>query len=251
MDRNKAWENNTTLLLTDVKTSSESAKSNYDAAHLLDLKGDSVADVNLKREYYGQAIGYALKSYEVYPDLTDNLMMLGNLYYKYKGNYDSVVYYYKKVLLTRPFDDRVYNNLHFFFQYDTNAQYQINVWKDIYHYKPQNFYVNNDLGFLYGKYMHDFDSAIYYMEKAVAANTTGNTIPLNLAHAYNDLGVFWFFKGEYEKSKDNYLKAVEIAPAYPDFLNNLGSAYNRLGDKQKAEECFAKAKPLMQGQTQQ
>lgn len=50
----------------------------------------------------------------------------------------------------------------------------------------------------------------------------------------------YFQKGEYEKSKNHAIRSIEIYP-YVTNYTNLGAAYAKLGESQKAKEAFLKA----------
>ena len=48
------------------------------------------------------SIKYGLKAYKIHPVYADNLLTLGNVYYLYKKNFDSIMYYYKMQLIDFP-----------------------------------------------------------------------------------------------------------------------------------------------------
>ncbi len=59
--------------------------------------------------------------------------------------------------------------------------------------------------------------------------------------AHNNLGYAYSRRGEIEKAIEHYSKAVELNPTQAVILNNLGALYARHGDLAKAVECFNRA----------
>ena len=61
---------------------------------------------------------------------------------------------------------------------------------------------------------------------------------------HNSLGGEYFYRGEYEKAKQEFKKAIEIKPTHADAYNNLGTTYLSLGQPEKAKKFFKKALTL-------
>jgi len=57
----------------------------------------------------------------------------------------------------------------------------------------------------------------------------------------NILGSLYLEKRNFQEAKKYFLKAIEIAPTYKAFWNNLSIAYYALGEKRKALDCFKEA----------
>ena len=221
IDRNKAWKDSLTLYLTDVKTSYNSAKSNYDAANTLAQTADTLKDISLKNHYYDLSIKYALKAYKIHPVYADNLLTLGNVYYLYKKNFDSVMYYYKKQLQGFPDDNRPCNNIsHFFYNYD-DADFKIKAYKELLNLRPDNFDLNNNLGYLFGKYKNNLDSGIYFLSRAELIYNKNLDNNPNICDTYNNLGTWLYLKHDLLKAKDYYIKAINIKPDNTLFQNNM------------------------------
>ena len=68
-----------------------------------------------------------------------------------------------------------------------------------------------------------------------------------IAQVYSDVGAVHFRKGDYQQSKENYLKCLKIRKARKDtkgiakVQNNLGSIYERTFDYKKSMESFLEA----------
>ena len=76
-----------------------------------------------------------------------------------------------------------------------------------------------------------------------------NILDLNCqnAHLWNNSGVIFFSKGEYETACESFERAVMIDPNYYDALYNLRDTYEQLGNKNGVKECAEKLKTLSQG----
>lgn len=90
------------------------------------------------------------------------------------------------------------------------------------------------------------DSAIYYGEKAeiAAINLSDSTL---LSQVYSDIGAVYFRKGDFEKSKQNYLKSYHIRKARNDekglakINNNLANIYEKNQQYELAMSTFLEA----------
>lgn len=90
------------------------------------------------------------------------------------------------------------------------------------------------------------DSAIYYGEKAetAAINLSDSTL---LSQVYSDIGAVYFRKGDFEKSKQSYLKSHSIRKARNDekglakINNNLANIYEKTQQYQLAMSAYLSA----------
>jgi signal transduction histidine kinase len=90
------------------------------------------------------------------------------------------------------------------------------------------------------------DSALQYGNKAVVASTKLGDSTL-IAQVYSDVGAVYFRKGDFQNSKENYLKAYKIRKARNDFRglakinNNLANIYEKNGQYKLAMTSFLDA----------
>ena len=61
------------------------------------------------------------------------------------------------------------------------------------------------------------------------------------ARAYNNRGLAWYEKGEYDKALENYNKAIELNPNYAKAYNNCGLVWDEKEEYDKAIENYNKA----------
>ena len=102
------------------------------------------------------------------------------------------------------------------------------------------------LGYLYGEYKKNYDKGIEHQERAIDIYNKIMMKGIDISYSYNLLATCWYMKKDYQKAKEYFLKAVELKPDYPLFISNLGLAYQQIGDKKNAEDCFLRAKALKQ-----
>ena len=81
-----------------------------------------------------------------------------------------------------------------------------------------------------------WDKAISSTQKALASLTYSTP-----QYAYNNQGLAYYNKGQYQKAVDTFLEALKIFPSYTVCLTNLGLAYEALRDYKKAIESYTMA----------
>jgi tetratricopeptide (TPR) repeat protein len=239
IDRNRDWKDDFTLFTHDVKISSESAKSNCTAGGKLLEKAKTIEDEQKKKEYLERSIGYLRKSLRIHPTYKDPMLLLGNAHIAYNRNYDSAIYYYKKLLKRNPQYDLAYNNIHKIFTGYDSVDYKINVYEDLMKINPKRFEVNYQLGNLYGKEKKNLKKALYYLKRAAKLNPASKK-------TWKDLGVAYGMSGNIDQSIQALQKAIQIDPKDPQLYINLSISYKIKGNAQKAREYLIKGKQLKQ-----
>ena len=90
------------------------------------------------------------------------------------------------------------------------------------------------------------DSSMLYGEKALLYSKKINDSTI-IAQVYSDIGMIYFKKSDYQKSKENYLTAYSIRKARNDFKGmakinaNLGNVYQSQGKLKLAMSVYLKA----------
>jgi signal transduction histidine kinase len=90
------------------------------------------------------------------------------------------------------------------------------------------------------------DSSLYYGVKAIQESKKVGDSTL-IAQVYSDVGAVYFRKGDFEKSKENYLKAYKIRKIKNDYRgqakinNNLANIYEKTGEYKLAMTSFLDA----------
>jgi Tfp pilus assembly protein PilF len=101
--------------------------------------------------------------------------------------------------------------------------------------KPRFPEAQNNLGTLY-LLLRDWDRAIECFQKAV------NDILYKTPHiGYNNLGLAYYNKGEYQKAIERYLHAIKLFPSYSRCYRNMGLAYEAVNNWDSAIDAYEKA----------
>ena len=235
--RNMDWKNDFTLFTTDVKVSVNGAKSNCSAGGKLIEEATKPGNEAKRTEYLKQAIKYLNHSLEIYPNYGDALLLLGNAWFEYDKNYDSVMVAYKSLLRLNPNHNQVFTNLEIIFKNLDSTDYKIKVYQDLFTINPNRFEVNYTLGNLYGRFKNDLPRSLWYLNRAVVQN------PKN-AFAMKDLGVAYGISMKYDSSIYFFKKAVELEPKDAQIYLNIGITLMNTNNKEEAQKYFQKAKEL-------
>lgn len=109
------------------------------------------------------------------------------------------------------------------------------LWKNVLHHFPKTSmaYVHLGEAELSNK---NLNGAIGLFEKALSINPKANV--------YNNLAMAYGQRGDLEKAKELFSKAVEMDPYEETVHSNFGVLYSQVGDLQKAKEQFQKALEL-------
>ena len=150
-----------------------------------------------------------------------------------KGNIQTALDIYNKILEVNP--DHVYtlNNLAIIHKENGETQKAINCYERAIEIDPNYADAHNNLGVIF-KQLGQNQKAKSNLEKAIKINS-------NYKEAHNNLGAVLTQLGETQKAINCYEKAIEIDPNFVDSHNNLGAVFQELGESQKAKECFEKA----------
>jgi Flp pilus assembly protein TadD len=237
ISRNKAWKDDFTLFTSDVKISSNSAKSNCTAGGALLEKAQEINNNAARNNYLIQALKYLNKAVEIHPDYVDALRLLGNAYYELNKDINMSFYFYKQVLLRNPYDEVTYNNIHTILNKYDSIDHKISIYEEILKINARRFDINYKLGNLYGKYKNNIPEALKYLKTAAFINPDNKEL-------CKDLGVAFGMSGEFDKSAKWLEKAIILDPDDYTIYINLVITYQRMGNNKKANEYFLKAGKL-------
>ncbi len=174
-------------------------------AYLWQLKMDS------SFIYLEEALDYALKTKN--PDRESCVYCSLGSYYEYKSQYDLALEYYMKAL---PLTEKAGN-------------------------KKRQVAALANIGGVHRVLMNN-DRAIYYLEQAKTIVDEINYPPGEIKICY-DLGGVYFYKDDYEKAQEYFLRALELSRTYNNTYYEIGSIEGLafcymygLMDYEKAEE---------------
>lgn len=115
----------------------------------------------------------------------------------------------------------------------------LNDFLMIVRHDPSNVNALEMIGRIYGQNKNDLDNAIIYFQKAVLINPKSSDGLRGLATAHG-------IKGEYAKSLEYSLKAIELFPNDPALYMNAAASYQYMGNTAKAEEYKKRSDQLKQ-----
>jgi tetratricopeptide (TPR) repeat protein len=235
--RSSIWKDNETLFLTDVKTSSGSAKSNVAAGGTLLEKAANTKDADTKQELLQQAENYLQKAIHIHPAYNDALLLLGNLQFEAERPADSTLKYYARILQTAPDHKQVYQNLPAVMAKLPTPHEQIAWNQRLLKHNPQRFELNYQLGLLYGKVLGQLNESTAYFQQAFEANP-------NHVGMLKDYSVVLGMLGRFEESNQLLERASGLRPNDAQIYINMGINYRQLGETKKANASFQKANQL-------
>ncbi|MCK9499820.1 MAG: glycosyltransferase family 39 protein [Bacteroidales bacterium] len=258
IDRNKAWKNDLSLFTTDVKTSTNSAKSNCSAGGKLIEEAQKPINKENKEVHdkmINQAIIYLERALEIYPEYIDALNLLGNAYYELNYNVYKALSNYAEILKLKPYHSIAYGNSQIVLQNTIgllNSQSTVSTPDDIIagceeilKIHPEFGEANHVMGTMYGKHKNMLDSSLFYLEKANQCNFYKD------ASFYRDLGVAYGMSAQFKPALDNFLKSLELDSNDFQTYFNVGITYQQLGDFANANLYFQKAQEIQNSQNKQ
>ncbi|PLW94156.1 MAG: hypothetical protein C0592_03970 [Marinilabiliales bacterium] len=258
ISRSFAWKNNHSLFLTDVRTSSNSAKVNVSAAEILLQEADAEQNYIKRMELVNEAIGYLNKAQEIHPTYYGVYDLRGKAWFQLK-DYSKSFQDYKYCMQLKPGKTNMLHNIylvglacvrdtvtttgHEIYDYLISAQpdsakhyFQKALIFDLEN-KPQKTLefldaaIKTDSGFvaawnkkgeIYGRVFHDLESSQKYLLKAYS-------ISPNNVSVLENLGVLYGIAGQFEESKKFLLKAHRQKPDDQQIKFNLAQTYDLLG----------------------
>ena len=266
--RNPDWKNDYTLFQHDVKISKNSAKGNVTAGGSLQEAADAERDPQKQKQMYRQSIQYLERAIEIYPNYVDAMLLLGNGYFKYNQDLENTLKYYFMILEQNPYNPNALRNLRIVFNSVKDSKQKLQAFKraDALFSGHNNnlnrvsaeFELKREIGYVYGKELNNLDSSIAYLGEALDLVLLKNQLLQNhntdlkpadasnirgeLFQTYKDLGVAYGMNGNYSKALEVMLNAEKINPSDKQLMTNIAQTYRQLGDIEKANEYFQKAR---------
>ncbi len=235
--RNSAWKDNETLFSTDIKTSSNSIKSNAGYAEILYHKGEEIKDQGERKKVLEQSIHYFQKSISIHPKYVNAMLLLANAWFEYNRSVDSTLHYYLRIAELKPNMYDVYRNLPVVIGSLKDPNKELDYYFKFLKINPDRADINHEIGLIYGKRKNDLDNAIEYLERASELE------PGNI-DIINDLGLAYGLSNQYTNALNTFLAALQFKPNDKQLHINIGLSYQNLGNEEKAKQYFAKAERL-------
>ena len=241
INRNFAWKNDFTLFTTDVKISTESAKSNCSAGGKLLERAKLEKDRQLKETMFLQSIKYLQKAISIHPTYIDAINLLGNAYYEHNYNISKALDCYLDVLKLNPRHAICYENIKIVVgqtngflsekKTQSTAQEILTSCNNILKQFPEFGEVLYLKAVIYGKYLNNIESSIAVFEETEKLPNFNKTI-----NYYKDIGVAYGISRQYEKALFYFLKVLAEDANDPQTYFNLSATYQNLGDIENANK---------------
>ena len=192
--RNRVWKSNYTLFLTDVETSSNSAKLLAAAAGELMARREEVPAGPLRDNRTRQAAEYLDKAQKIHPNYKLSYLLEGNAYY-YLGEWDAAIGSYAQVVAMEPGSVEGNKNLGIAYR-DAGRHYgekegdvakALPYLNEALKYIPDDYELNHSLGVAYGLNRQP-QYALQYFQKAAETDPDNATAHYNLGLAYQQVG---------------------------------------------------------------
>jgi len=235
--RNQAWKNDLTLFTTDVKTSSQSAKSNCSAGGKFWEEGKVTVDETKKKVLFTKSEKYLSKSIEIHPHYVDAWLLLGNVLFDSKKNIEGAANCYFEVLKHQPGNTNAWQNADIVLQQTDDRELQLKYYAQMYVIDSNNYTMNYRLGVLHGRYFGDLSKGIYYLKRATLINP-------NKAEALKDLGTAYGIMGFENDAYQTCKRALELDKNDAQIYINLGIASSKLGLVDESKMYFKQAEQL-------
>lgn len=235
--RNQAWENDFTLFTTDVKTSSNSAKSNCSAGGQLWEAGKKLKEGTKQSNYYKKSEKYLRKAVHIHKTYTDAWLLLGNVLFDAKKDINGAATCYMNVIKLQLQNPNGWNNIDIVLQQSDDRNMQLNYYQQLHKIDSLKYKTNYRLGVLHGRYLNDLNKGIYYLEKAAS-------IDPKQKEALKDLGTAYGISQRPDKAYEVLNKIISIDSTDVQVYINLGVACQQMGRTKEAETYFAKAQLL-------
>jgi tetratricopeptide (TPR) repeat protein len=241
ISRNTVWKNDYTLFTTDVKVSSNSAKSNCSAGGNYWEKAKETLNKNKQKELYTLSEKHLRKSLEIHPNYVDAWLLLGNVLFDAKTDIFGSANCYQEVLKRQPANNNAWKNIDIVLQNSENRKLQVEFYQKLLSFNQEKYIINYRLGVLYGRHFGDLEKGVHFLEKATALNP-------KQVEALKDLGTAYGMSNQTLKAYETFSKALAIEKNDKQIYINLGIAARQLGKTDEANKYFTKANTLQKQQ---
>jgi len=184
---------------------------------------------------------------EIYPDTASSWLDLGSHYYN-QQEYDNAVESLKKATKIDPNNSEALTYLAQSYDFGKKREKAIDAYKNAIKVNPEEKALPFNLGLLYIKAASDstveknvqkeyLNESIVFFQKVIDLDN-------EIKESYQLKSTAEIRLENWEEAKNTILAGLEFFPEDGDLWTNLGVCYARLGNKEKAEEAFAKAKEI-------
>jgi protein O-mannosyl-transferase len=225
--RNKDWQSNFTLFVSDINRSTNSARVNFNYATV--FFAQLPEDVLEQQSQLPAIIGYYKKALEIDPRDKNSLVNLGVCYYRTK-DYDEAYKCTSKAMEIDPNDTSLFGNIaDIYFMKSEYEQAILNYKRSIFtksdSYNTYNFYGTALFN------LKRYNEAISVFENGLKKHSDHAQMWLNYGNALA-------ISNRFNEAIKAFEKAYKLNPNQRQALNYLFMAYNAIGDSVKANNYY-------------
>jgi len=237
--RNSDWKNDYTLFKSGIETSPNSGRTHGALASIYMDTAQAVQDQAKKIQYFNLSAQEFKKVTELFSMDPAGYYNLGVCYYG-EGYQDSAIQPYKKTLELAPKYTMASNNLGVIYfnkeQYDLALQYFMMSYKV--DSNDLNTLVNISVSYQNAK---NYPMALHY--DSVIRTKYPNYKPIlgNLCQIHNTIGMRYITTNELDKAFDEFSLALKCDSNSANVIGNIGVFYEKKGNTEKARIFFEKA----------
>ena len=187
IQRNKEWQDNFTLFVTDSKKSPDNCRLRYFAGkEKIDRSNREDPNSGIKQAMNKEGVADMYKCLAIYPNFSDALDELA-YYHLIALRFDSAEAYCKKALMSSPNDVSAMNNLAIIYTSQRKYLEAVAMDRKASLIDPSNSYYPGNIGVCY-VYSAHYDSAIYYLRKSIDRDASNTRYMKFFAISFNATG---------------------------------------------------------------
>lgn len=232
--RNLVWKDNITLFSTDIIFSYNSAKANFDFAAELGKFADSEKDSVKKFALLNDAEKLLNRAISILPSYAHAWLVLGNIEAVRKNFLKGIENYHIALIYYPDWADANINMASAFWNIQ-NHDSAIYYWEKALPVVNDNDIIFYRLGVAYGRHKNNLEKAIEYFNRSIFIN------PKN-ADAYQDLGVVYAMKKDFDNALYCFNKTLQLNPQNEKMFLNIANVYFAKGDTARAKQYLEKMK---------
>ena len=256
IDRNSAWKDDFTLLTTDIKTSENSAKGNYETGAEYMNRALFLDDPPNFTTYCNEADRYLKKALSLYPLYLDAMIRIGGMHAMFSGDIAQSLQYYARALqyesLLNKRTDKITRDVLNMTNILLDEKVVISTPEEMLQSCDLLLSIKPDMGeaffvkgVIYGKYLHNLEASLANLEYALKMDFT-KTVKF-----YEYIGAAYGMSGNYPDALHYLLKAVEMESNDINTYLNLGIIYQTLGDMDNSILYMSKGMKMLNGEKEE
>lgn len=229
-ERNKVWKDDYTLYTHDVQISANSAKSNLIAAKFYAWKAGQLEDTASIASHFDLALHHFGRAVDIHPAFMDAWFHFGNTWYTARGELDSTLSCYEKVLALDPEEPNVWHNLERLASAGSREA-RMKVHRFMMERRTPGA---KDLA-AYAELLlagGAQEEALPYLKESLEADSSQ-------ARLWDHLGVIYYQQNDFPQAAGAFSRAAALEPENPRHRQNMYNTLLRAGKVQEARQWLS------------